>query len=138
MPQILSALAAGLIFGLGLCVAGMVDPAKVLAFLDLAGAWDPSLAFVMGGAVAVVAIGYPLVLKRAAPVCADRFQVPSSRIIDMPLMAGSVLFGMGWGLAGLCPGPAIADLTIGGSTILVYLAAMIGGFLLHRMVRERG
>ena len=124
MGRHISALLAGLVFGLGLTISEMVNPAKVLAFLDLLGSWDPSLAFVMGGALIVTAIGYRLVWMQPKPVFADRFQVPGDRSIDTRLAVGAVMFGVGWGLVGLCPGPAISALTLGGIPVLVFLAAM--------------
>ena len=127
MGRNLAALLAGLIFGLGLIISEMVNPAKVLAFLDLFGNWDPSLAFVMGGALIVTAIGYRLAWTREKPVFAERFQVPGNRQIDTRLALGAVLFGIGWGLVGLCPGPAISALTFGGTPVLVFLAAMGAG-----------
>lgn len=110
MGRLVSALLAGVIFGLGLTVSEMVNPAKVIAFLDVLGNWDPSLAFVMGSALVVTAIGYRLVWLLARPVFAPTFQVPGSRHVDGRLATGAVLFGIGWGLVGLCPGPAIAAL----------------------------
>ena len=120
MGRNISALLAGLVFGLGLTVSSMVNPAKVLAFLDLFGNWDPSLAFVMGGALVVTALGYRLVWRRDRPVFAERFQVPGNRKVDARLAFGAVLFGIGWGLVGLCPGPAISALS---STFLGPMAA---------------
>jgi len=134
MGRNLSALLAGLVFGLGLTVSQMVNPAKVLAFLDLFGNWDPSLAFVMGAALAVTAIGYRLAWRRPAPVFADRFQLPGNRRIDARLALGAVLFGIGWGLVGLCPGPAIASLAIGGAPAALFLAAMAAGMALFEAV----
>lgn len=127
MMKNLSALFAGLIFGLGLTVSQMVNPAKVLAFLDILGDWDPSLAFVMGGALIVTAIGYRLVWRRASPLFEARFQVPANRALDAKLITGAVLFGAGWGLVGLCPGPAISALTIGGWPVATFLIAMMAG-----------
>ena len=127
MGRNIAALLAGLVFGLGLTISEMVNPAKVLAFLDLFGNWDPSLAFVMGGALMVTAIGYRLAWTREKPVFAERFQVPGNRQIDTRLALGAVLFGIGWGLVGLCPGPAISALTFGGTPVLVFLAAMGAG-----------
>lgn len=126
----MSALIAGLIFGLGLTISEMVNPAKVLAFLDVFGDWDPSLAFVMGAALVVTAIGYRLAWRRPAPVFADRFQLPGNRAIDPKLAIGSVLFGAGWGLVGLCPGPALAAVTFGGPPAWTFLAAMTAGTLM--------
>ena len=111
MARHLVALLAGLVFGLGLVISQMVNPAKVIAFLDLFGNWDPSLAFVMGAALIVTAIGYRLVWRRPRPVLAERFQVPGNRKLDARLAIGALLFGLGWGLVGLCPGPAIAAIT---------------------------
>jgi uncharacterized protein len=128
-----SALFAGLIFGLGLTLSEMINPAKVLAFLDLTGAWDPSLAFVMGSALLVTAIGYRLVWRRRAPAFEAQFQVPANRKIDARLAAGSVLFGIGWGLVGLCPGPAIAALSTGGGQAVTFLLAMIAGIVLFEL-----
>ncbi|MEE2929829.1 MAG: DUF6691 family protein [Pseudomonadota bacterium] len=127
MGRNIAALVAGLIFGLGLTISEMVNPAKVLAFLDLFGNWDPSLAFVMGGALIVTAVGYRLAWTRPKPVFGERFQVPGNRQIDTKLALGAILFGIGWGLVGLCPGPAISALTFGGAPVLVFLAAMGAG-----------
>lgn len=138
MGRNLSALIAGLVFGLGLTVSEMVNPAKVLAFLDLFGKWDPSLAFVMGGALLVTAIGYRLVWTQERPVFADRFQVPGNRNIDTRLAVGAILFGMGWGLVGLCPGPAIAAFTFGGPALYVFLASMAAGMVLFELIERFG
>lgn len=127
MGRNIAALLAGLIFGLGLTVSEMVNPAKVLAFLDLFGNWDPSLAFVMGGALVITAIGYRLAWTRDRPFFEDRFQVPGNRQVDTRLAIGAVLFGIGWGLVGLCPGPAISALTFGGAPVFQFLAAMAVG-----------
>src|SRR5262245_65236339 len=102
----LASLLTGIVFGLGLVISGLANPAKVLNFLDVAGTWDPSLAFVMGGAVATTWLGYRLVLARPKPVCDTRFHLPTSTAIDRRLLAGAAVFGVGWGLAGYCPGPA--------------------------------
>ena len=138
MGRNLSALIAGLVFGLGLTISEMVNPAKVLAFLDLFGNWDPSLAFVMGGALLVTAIGYRLVWTQERPIFADRFQVPGNRSIDTRLAVGAILFGMGWGLVGLCPGPAIAALTFGGPALYVFLASMAAGMVLFELIERFG
>jgi len=132
----LIALLAGLLFGLGLAISGMMNPARVLGFLDLAGNWDPSLAFVMAGAVAASALGYALRARLARPQFAEKFQVPTSRVIDGKLIAGSALFGLGWGLVGLCPGPAIAALPLALPKILVFVAAMIAGMAACRFLFE--
>ncbi len=137
MP-VLSALLIGLIFGAGIAVSGMINPAKVLNFFDLAGSWDPSLAFVMGGALAVTFIGYRMVLKRSAPLCGDRFHLPARRDIDAALVGGSALFGIGWGIAGFCPGGAIPALGLLRPEPVVFVAAMLAGIALARLLRGRG
>lgn len=137
MMRNITALIAGTVFGVGLTVAEMINPAKVIGFLDLFGNWDPSLAFVMGGALIVTAVGYRLVTKNAAPVFADSFQIPTNSTIDARLAAGSVLFGIGWALAGLCPGPAIAAMSIGGLPVLLFLCAMFAGAGLYEFVMPK-
>lgn len=127
MARNIIALISGMIFGLGLAVSHMVDPAKVLAFLDLAGNWDPSLAFVMGGAVAVSLLTFYVVLKQPHPLFAEKFHLPTLTEIDRRLVAGAAIFGVGWGLVGLCPGPAIASLTFMRTESLVFLISMIIG-----------
>ncbi|PWR19647.1 DUF6691 family protein [Zavarzinia compransoris] len=138
MARILTALAAGLVFGLGLALAGMTDPARVLGFLDLAGAWDPSLAFVMGAGVIVTFIGYRLVFARGRPLLAASFQVPTRRDIDLNLVGGAALFGIGWGLAGYCPGPALSSLVGGDLRVLYLVLAMVAGMLVVRLARAKG
>jgi len=123
----LAALACGALFGLGLCVSEMVNPARVVGFLDVLGDWDVTLAFVMGGALAATTVAFPLVMRRARPLLVDRFYLPSATKIDRPLITGSVLFGIGWGLAGLCPGPAIAGLASLSPAVAVFVAAMVAG-----------
>jgi len=130
MFQYFSALIAGLIFGLGLVISQMINPKKVIDFLDILGDWDPSLAFVMGAALIVTAIGYRLSWRNSKPFAAERFQVPGNRTIDKKLAIGAILFGIGWGLVGLCPGPAIAALFIGGLPIIIFLGAMIAGMVI--------
>ncbi len=125
----LIALAIGLVFGTGLIVSGMTDPAKVLAFLDLAGAWDPSLAIVMGVAVPVAALGYALARRREAPLAAPAFHAPETRGIDARLVLGSVVFGVGWGLVGLCPAPALVLAGSADRPAGVFLLAMIAGMI---------
>jgi uncharacterized protein len=122
-----TAFVAGLIFGIGLIVSGMASPAKVLGFLDLAGRWDPSLALVMVGAIAVGVIGFAVAGKREATLLGTPMQLPTTRSIDRRLIAGSVLFGIGWGLAGFCPGPALVALGAGYLKALVFVAAMVAG-----------
>ena len=131
--QALAAALAGVVFGVGLAIAQMTDPRKVLAFLDVAGAWDPSLLFVLGSAVAVTAIGFALASRRAAPWFDTRFHSPMARAIDRPLLLGSALFGAGWGLVGYCPGPAIASLGSANAEALWFLPAFVAGTLAHRM-----
>jgi uncharacterized membrane protein YedE/YeeE len=133
MPRIFAALITGLLFGLGLVVSHMIDPAKILSFLDLTGDWDPSLAFVMIGAIPVAAIGFRLTRGRSAPLLADVFVGPSKTVIDPPLVLGAVLFGVGWGLVGYCPGPALASLALGRLETAIFVAAMLAGMALYRL-----
>ena len=136
MSLIVSAFASGLLFGVGLIISEMVNPAKVLAFLDIFGNWDPSLAFVMAGAVAVSALGYFIAQRRGTPVLAPRLEIPTRRDLDPRLIGGAALFGIGWGLVGLCPGPALTALTFGRWQVLVFVAAMIAGMALFRLVPD--
>jgi uncharacterized protein len=126
------ALALGLLFALGLGVSGMTDPSRVLAFLDLGGHWDPSLLWVMVAAVGVYVVSYPLILRRSAPVLDARFHLPPRRSIDGKLIGGAALFGIGWGMAGLCPGPAVVSLASLEPMPLLFLAAVLVGFALAR------
>lgn len=128
---------AGLVFGLGLIVAGMANPAKVLAFLDLAGSWDPSLAFVMAGAIAVGVVGFAFAGRRSLSLLGLPMQLPMARYIDRRLIGGSLLFGMGWGLAGICPGPALVLLGAGVTKGLVFVAAMLAGMFLFELLQHR-
>jgi uncharacterized protein len=128
MP-LLYALFSGIVFGAGLAVSDMVNPARVLNFLDLAGHWDPTLIFVMGGGLAVTALGYRLVFRRGEPLAGGRFNIPTRRQIDLPLVGGSALFGIGWGLTGICPGPAITDLMTLEPKVWIFVAAMLVGML---------
>lgn len=125
---------AGLLFGLGLALAGMTDPARVLGFLDVAGAWDPTLAFVLGGAVVTAFIGYRRVLGRTAPLLAPCFNLPTRRTLDARLLGGAALFGIGWGLSGYCPGPAIASIAAPSASLIAMLAAMVAGWHIARRV----
>ncbi|HEV2334450.1 MAG TPA: YeeE/YedE family protein [Stellaceae bacterium] len=127
MKQSFAALVAGLLFGLGLVISHMIDPAKVLGFLDIAGSWDPSLAFVMAGAIPIAAIGFGATRARAAPILATRFQGPSRTRLDRTLVIGAALFGVGWGLVGYCPGPALTSLVLGRWQSWVFVAAMLVG-----------
>lgn len=120
-------LTSGLIFGIGLILSGMANPAKVQNFLDVFGNWDPSLAFVMGGAILVTAPGYFLLRKQEKPLFADMFQFPTRTDLDKPLLIGSAIFGIGWGLGGFCPGPALTALSIGSLGTLVFVVAMLVG-----------
>ena len=131
---IIVAFASGLLFGLGLIVSGMADPAKVLNFLDVLGPWDPSLAFVMGGASVTAFVGYRLVWRRDQPLIERSFDLPGSTSVDAPLLIGSVLFGIGWGIGGFCPGPAWTSLAIGSSGILVFLPFMLVGIVVGTAV----
>lgn len=129
---------AGLLFGLGLGISGMTDPARVLGFLDLFGAWDPTLMFVLGGAVVTNFIGYRLVFKRSNPIYGEVFQRPTRQDLDVRLLGGSALFGIGWGLSGYCPGPAFAS--IAGLTVplAAMLVAMVAGWYLAKAIPSRG
>jgi uncharacterized membrane protein YedE/YeeE len=133
--------AIGLIFGIGLVLSGMSDPAKVLNFLDLAaigsGTWDGSLAFVMAGAVAVTFVGFKWVLQRARPLLGEKFYLPTSRDLDLRIVLGPAIFGVGWGLAGFCPGPAFTALGFGSRAAIIFVAAMIAGMLLARWFANR-
>lgn len=126
----LSAFAAGLLFGLGLFVSQMVNPAKVLAFLDVTGAWDPSLAFVMVGAIAASAIGYVLAKRHGGSVLGERLEIPSRRDFDRRLVGGAAIFGVGWGLVGLCPGPALVIFPLGFWQASTFVASMLAGMAL--------
>ncbi|MEW5703661.1 MAG: DUF6691 family protein [Pseudomonadota bacterium] len=137
MTKLFAALFAGLLFGFGLGVSQMVNPAKVLAFLDVGGDWDPSLAFVMGGAVLVSFIGYRFVLRLPQPVFEKSFALPTLTKIDGRLLLGSALFGVGWGLVGFCPGPAIAAVVYGLPETFLFLAALLAGSALARAVPAR-
>ena len=135
MTRILAALAAGALFGAGLVLSGMANPAKVLAFLDVAGDWDPSLAFVMGGAVLTALPLFHLAHKRQRPLTGGSYDQPASQAIDGKLIAGAVLFGLGWGLAGICPGPAVVDLILAPAETIVFVFAMVGGIVLSSRLR---
>lgn len=132
--QLFIALFAGALFGAGLAFSGMADPQRVRGFLDLFGRWDPTLAFVMGGALVPMAIAWRIQKRMAAPVLAVRFSLPTNRDLDSRLIGGSAVFGIGWGVAGLCPGPAIADLAIAPIPAAIFVLAMLGGMILHRLL----
>jgi uncharacterized membrane protein YedE/YeeE len=127
----LFALTAGIVFGIGLIAAGMTDPAKVQAFLDLAGAWDPSLALVMGGAIGVGVFAFAAARRRTHAWTGERMELPSSNTIDGRLLLGGVLFGAGWGLGGYCPGPALVAASSGAASALVFVAAMLAGMVAY-------
>ena len=126
----------GLVFGLGISISGMANPAKVVNFFDVAGTWDPSLAFVMGGAVIVAGIGYRLVFRRTRPIFEPDFNVPTSRVIDSKLVGGSAVFGIGWGIAGFCPGAALPVLGTGNIDVLIFFAALVAGLLIARFLMQ--
>jgi uncharacterized membrane protein YedE/YeeE len=131
--NILIALVSGTLFGAGLAVSGMVDPARIRGFLDIFGHWDPTLAFVMGGAVGVMTLAWMLKARMQKPIYAESFAMPSTRIVDARLIVGSAIFGIGWGLSGLCPGPAIADFAIKPRSALIFVAAMLLGMAIQRI-----
>lgn len=135
--QIVAALVSGLVFGLGLVISGMVNPAKVLNFLDIAGTWDPSLILVMAGAVVVTFAGYRLTGLREQPFFAEAFHMPTARDIDKPLLTGAAVFGLGWGLGGYCPGPAITALPLQAAGTWVFVPAMLVGMVAARIARAR-
>lgn len=122
----------GLLFGLGIVISGMGNPAKVLNFFDVAGAWDPSLILVMGGALSVTYIGYRLVLPRPGPLFAAKFALPTSKVIDLKLLGGSAIFGIGWGMTGFCPGGALPVLGTGVTDVFIFCAAMMVGLLIGK------
>ncbi|MBX9299211.1 hypothetical protein K5M33_16835 [Chromobacterium vaccinii] len=130
--KLVSAFLAGLVFGVGLIVAGMANPAKVLGFLDIAGRWDPSLALVMAGAVVVALPAFAVAKRRGRALLGDEMQLPATRSVDRRLLLGSLVFGAGWGLAGVCPGPALVLAGSGLPSGLLFLAAMLAGMWVHR------
>ena len=135
--QSFMALAAGLLFGIGLILSGMTDPGKVTGFLDLAGKWDPSLALVMAGAIAVSVIPFHLASRRSTALLGGPMRLPTRSDIDRRLVLGSLVFGAGWGLAGYCPGPALASLLSGGAKPVIFVAAMVGGMLVFEWLESR-
>lgn len=137
MIKILLALLSGIIFGLGLSLSQMINPEKVQNFLDISGNWDPSLAFVMLGALAVSLVSFRFVLRRPAPLLADSFHVSRKRHIDKPLLLGGLIFGLGWGMSGYCPGPAVAALGLLSREALVMVASIYAGFFAHKWVSSR-
>ena len=135
---IVAALLIGLVFGLGITLAGMINPAKILNFFDLAGDWDPSLALVMAAALLVTGIGYRLVWPLRRPLLDLQFHLPNRKDLDLPLIGGSALFGLGWGIAGFCPGGAIPALGLGESSAAIFSASMLSGMFLMRLLRHSG
>ena len=135
--RLLSAFLVGLIFGTGIAISGMINPAKVLNFFDIAGTWDPSLAFVMGGALVTTFLGYRVVLRRDAPLVEARFQLPTARRIDARLIGGAAVFGIGWGIAGFCPGAAVPALGTGRWEVALFVAALLAGLWTARTVQDR-
>ncbi|MDQ2067958.1 YeeE/YedE family protein [Xinfangfangia sp. CPCC 101601] len=134
--RVFSALLIGLIFGAGIAVSGMINPAKIFNFFDIAGTWDPSLAFVMGGALVVTFIGYRLVWRRQRPVFDSQFHLPTRKDLDPALIGGAALFGIGWGIAGFCPGGAIPALGLGEAQAFIFVAAMLAGLWGMRLLRS--
>lgn len=137
MKSRLIALAAGLVFGVGLAIAGMTQPSKVIGFLDVGGSWDPSLALVMVGAIAVHFVAQRIIVRRSAPLFDDRFHLPTRRDADPRLLAGALLFGAGWGLGGFCPGPALTSAAAGVFPATVFVAAMTAGMILEHATTAR-
>ncbi len=135
MLRIVTAAAIGITFGIGIAISGMANPAKVLNFFDIAGTWDASLGLVMASALAVAAVGYRFVLKRPRPVFETRFHLPANRALDVPLVAGSAVFGIGWGITGFCPGGAIPALGLGEPSAWIFVGAMLAGIAAARTVR---
>lgn len=135
MKQLMSSFLIGLLFGLGLVISGMSNPAKIASFLDVAGAWDASLLVVMAAALATTFSGYRLVTARVKPIFDETFHLPTNTVIDRPLVLGSAIFGVGWGLAGLCPGPGVVSLSIGGGAAIIFIAAMLAGMWARGLVK---
>ena len=134
--RIITTYLIGLVFGLGIAISGMANPAKVLNFFDIAGTWDPSLMFVMGGALVTAFIGYRLVFRRAGPLFAGQFLLPTNRRLDLRLIGGSALFGIGWGIAGFCPGGALPALGTGKAEVFIFVAALMAGLALARALQS--
>ncbi len=131
--RLISAYLIGLVFGLGISISGMADPAKVLNFFDIAGTWDPSLIFVMGGGLVVTFIGYRFVLRRPEPVLEQAFAMPASKRVDLRLLGGSAVFGVGWGIAGFCPGGALPVVGTGRPEVLIFVVTLVAGMLAARL-----
>jgi uncharacterized membrane protein YedE/YeeE len=137
MKRNLFALAVGLIFGLGLCLSGMYEPAKVTGFLDLAGLWDPSLAFVMGGAIVVAFPAFLIARRRSAAWIGGAIELPTAQAIDAPLVVGAAIFGIGWGLGGVCPAPGVVDLGFFSPGAAIFVVSMAAGMLVYRAAAGR-
>ena len=135
--RLLSAFLVGLVFGVGIAISGMMNPAKVLNFFDIAGSWDPSLLFVMGGALVTTFLGYRIVLRRPAPLIEAKFHLPAARDIDLRLVGGSAVFGLGWGIAGFCPGAALPALGTGKWEVVAFIAALVAGIWVARLAQAR-
>ena len=135
--SVLTSVLSGLVFGLGLIISGMVNPAKVLGFLDIAGAWDPSLALVMAGAIGVGFVAFLIAKKRTLSLIGAPMRLPKATHIDMRLVAGGTLFGIGWGIAGFCPGPGLVALGMGEPKTLVFVVAMLAGMLVFQLLEKR-
>lgn len=133
MRNLLPALVVGIIFGAGLVLSDMVNPARVQAFLEVTGAWDPTLMYVMGAALVPSAIAYRIRRRMTRPLLGDRFSIPENRTLDRPLLAGAAMFGIGWGLVGFCPGPALAGLVLGVWQPWLFVMAMLAGMALHHL-----
>lgn len=134
--RILVSYLIGIVFGVGISISGMANPAKVLNFFDIAGTWDPSLAFVMGGALIVAMIGYRFVLKRPAPALSSTFHLPTRRDLDVPLIGGSAVFGIGWGIAGFCPGGALPALGTGATDVFIFTGALLAGIAIAKIAHS--
>ena len=132
-----SCLLAGILFGCGLTLSQMINPEKVISFLDISGNWDPSLAFVMGAALTVTFIGYRTVFNRKLPLFVDKFQVPTRKDIDTKLILGASVFGIGWGITGLCPGPAIASISFGGNNSIIFVTTMTTTIFVYRYINSK-
>lgn len=137
MPRLIVALISGTLFGLGLTISGMINPAKVIGFLNIAGEWDPTLAFVMGGALVVTIPAFRWVLKQSRPAFDESFAVPTRTDLEPRLLGGATLFGVGWGMSGFCPGPALTALAAGIPSVFFFVAAMVAGMVIYGLVFER-
>ena len=137
MIRLIVSLLSGLLFGFGLALAQMTNPLKVLGFLDMTGNWDPSLLFVLGGAVGVTVVSFHFILRRSAPLFEPSFHLSSKKNIDRSLVVGAALFGIGWGISGYCPGPAITLLAVNNRETILFLPAIVAGILLHRLFASK-